>query len=86
MAFQLIATLAGVRQKLQNSSGGIFQIYIHKKFSGRILFCTSLAFNILLSKIIKLPTTTVLKLDFAYLLHHFAVQCYRLNSCPVFTY
>ena len=51
--------------KLQDSSGGNFENFIDKKFSGRIPFCTSLAIDILLSKITKLLTTTVLKLDFA---------------------
>ena len=49
----------------QDSSGGKFENFIHKKFSGIITLCTILAINILLRKIIKIPTTTVLKLDFA---------------------
>ena len=51
--------------KLEHSSGGNFDNFIQKEFSGRISFCTILAINILLNKIMKLPTTTVLKLDFA---------------------
>ena len=52
--------------KLRDSSGGNVNNFIHKTFSGIIPFRTILAYNILLSKIIKLPTTTVLQLDFAY--------------------
>ena len=51
--------------KLQDSSGGNFDNFIYKEFSGRISFWTILAINIQMSKIIKLPTTTVLRFDFA---------------------
>ena len=50
--------------KLQDSSGGInVDNFIRKKFSGEISFFTILAINILLSKIIKVPTAIVMKLN-----------------------
>ena len=59
-----LSSTHAIQFRLQDSSGGNFKNFIHKKLSGRIPFCTSLAINILPSKIIKLPTTTVLKLEF----------------------
>ena len=53
------------KTKLRDNSGGSFDNFIHKKFSGRIPFYTILAIHILVSKIIRLATTTVLKLNFA---------------------
>ena len=50
--------------KLQDSSGGNFDNFIHKEFSGRIPFCTTLAIDITLNKMLKISTTTILKHDF----------------------
>ena len=38
---------------------GMLKILMILEFSGRIEYCTFLAFTILLSKIIKIPTTTL---------------------------
>ena len=43
---------------LQNSSGGNFKNFILKKFSGIIPYCIILTINLLVSKIVNLPTTT----------------------------
>ena len=46
---------------LQNNSGGNGDSFIHKEFSGRIPYCIILALIRQVSKVIKFPTTTVLK-------------------------
>ena len=50
--------------ELQDSSGGNFDNLIHMEFSDTIPFCTTLALNIPLNKILKFSTTAVLKHDF----------------------
>ena len=49
-----------VQNTLLNSSGGNFDNYLDKKFSGTILYYTILT-NILVNRIVKFPTTTVPK-------------------------
>ena len=49
---------------LQNRSGGNFNHFIRKELNSRIPYYPILTINV--SKIVKLPTTTVLKGDFAY--------------------
>ena len=46
---------------LHNSSGGNLNNFIHKELNGRIPYYTIYIINILTSKIVKLPTNTVLK-------------------------
>ena len=50
-----------VQTALQNNSGGNFDNFIHKEFSGRIPYYTILNTNALAGKIVKFPTTTALK-------------------------
>ena len=58
-----------VQNALQNSSGGKLINYIQKEFSGRIPYYTNPSINILVRKIVKLITTTVLKGIFIYFFH-----------------
>ena len=50
--------------KLQDRSGNVDN-FINKIFSGRIPFCTTIAMNILLGKILKLHTITIVPKSFA---------------------
>ena len=43
------------KTRIQNSSGGNFKIVIHKKFSGRIPYCTILTINTLVNKSVNFP-------------------------------
>ena len=54
-----------VQTALQNNSGGNFDNFIHKEFSGRIPYYTILTINILVGKT-KFPTTTVLQGNFSF--------------------
>ena len=50
-----------VQNALQNCSGGNFENFIHKEFSGRNPCYTIPKINVLADKIVKFPTTTALK-------------------------
>ena len=74
--------------KLQDSSGGNYDHLINKKFRGRIPFCIILVSNIRVSKIIKFPTTTVLRGIFINFLHVCSSphpESLTTSQFPVFT-
>ena len=58
-----------VQNALLNSSGGNFDNFIHKKFSGTILCYTTITINILADKIVKFPTTNCSKGIFNFFFH-----------------
>ena len=47
--------------KLQDSSGGNVENFIHKDFSDTNPYYTNLTINVLAGKIVKIPSTTALK-------------------------
>ena len=74
-------------------SGGNFDHFIHKEYSGRIPYCTIPTINILQSKFLKLPTTMVKWIPFpsfsdldgfCFVLLFLQEQCAMpLFSCPL---
>ena len=58
-----------VQNALQSCSGGNFDNFIQEEFSGKIPYYAILSIKILVGKIIKFPTTTVLKGILKFLFH-----------------